>query len=192
MRQGFFLISLIVLTACSGGRSDPPRNLDNACAIKADNPRWLRDLAKVERRYGIPAEVILATIYHESGFNARARTPMQYKLGVIPTGRRSTAYGYPQALDGTWDWYKKETLNLRAKRHRFGDAVDFMGWYMDISHKRNGIAKTDAYNNYLAYHQGHTGYKRGSYKSKRWLLGVASKVSARAKRYGAQLEICWR
>jgi len=192
MRQGFFLISLIVLTACSGGRSDPPRNLDNACAIKADNPRWLRDLAKVERRYGIPAEVILATIYHESGFNARARTPMQYKLGVIPTGRRSTAYGYPQALDGTWDWYKKETRNFRAKRHRFGDAVDFMGWYMDISHKRNGIAKTDAYNNYLAYHQGHTGYKRGSYKSKRWLLGVASKVSARAKRYGAQLESCWR
>lgn len=34
------------------------------------------------------------------------------------------------------------------------------------------------------------GYKRGTYKKKKWLMSVANKVKNRASRYGAQLQKC--
>ncbi|MEM6620149.1 MAG: transglycosylase SLT domain-containing protein [Pseudomonadota bacterium] len=192
MKRSTILIVLLILTACSGGRSDPPKNLDNACLMLKENRRWSRDLNRVEKTWSVPREVILATIYHESRFVANARTPQRFALGVIPMGRQSSAYGYSQALDGTWEWYMRSTGKSRAKRNRFHDAVDFMGWYMDQTEKRTGVAKTDAFNQYLAYHQGHTGYNRGSYRGKAWLIEVASKVRSRSAMYAAQLATCPR
>lgn len=192
MKYSTILFAVLILAACSGGRSDPPRNLDNACSMLKERKGWSKDLKAVERKWGVPREVILATIYHESRFVAKARTPRKYSLGVIPMGRQSSAYGYSQALDGTWDWYKRETGKRSARRDRFDDAVDFMGWYMTVTQKKTGVAKSDAYNQYLAYHQGHTGYNRGSYKGKTWLINVASKVRERAAMYGNQLATCRR
>ena len=111
-------------------------------------------------------------------------------MWIIPNGRISTAYGYGQVLDGTWDWYRDETGNRRADRDDFGDVADFIGWYMDVSNRRLGIDKNDAYNQYLAYHEGHTGFTRGSYKSKAWLTSVANEVQAMANRYEVQLRSC--
>jgi hypothetical protein len=179
-----------VLTSCSGGGSDAPRNLDNACSIKKQRKSWYKDMTRAEKRWGIPVPVMMATIYQESKFDGKARTPYKWKLKVIPMGRQSSAYGYAQALDGTWDWYRKETGKRGAKRDRFGDAVDFMGWYMNESNKRNGIAKNDAYNQYLAYHDGHTGFKRGTYRRKAWLVRVAGTVQERAILYSSQLSRC--
>ncbi|MEJ6710035.1 MAG: lytic transglycosylase [Amylibacter sp.] len=192
MKYSTILLAVLILAACSGGRSDPPRNLDNACSMLKERKGWSKDLKAMERKWGVPREVILATIYHESRFVAKARTPRKYSLGVIPMGRQSSAYGYSQALDGTWDWYKRETGKRLARRDRFGDAVDFMGWYMTVTQKKTGVAKSDAFNQYLAYHQGHTGYNRGSYKGKTWLVNVASKVRERAAMYGNQLATCRR
>jgi hypothetical protein len=192
MKRSTILILVLFLTACSGGRQTPPANLNNACAMKSEKSKWFKDLRKVERKYGVPDYVILATIYHESRFVAKARTPHKYALGIIPMGRRSSAYGYAQVIDATWDGYRRATGNYGAKRRKFRDAVDFMGWYMNESNKKLGIAKTDAYNQYLAYHQGQTGYRRGSYRSKGWLLDVASKVQARANMYRDQLATCRR
>lgn len=192
MKYSTILIAVLILAACSGGRSAPPRNLDNACVMLKDRKSWSRDLKSVERKYGVPREVILATIYHESRFVAKARTPRKYTLGVIPAGRQSSAYGYSQALDGTWDGYKKATGKRGVRRDRFGDAVEFMGWYMSETKRKTGVSKSDAYNQYLAYHQGQAGFNRGTYRGKTWLLNVASKVRARAKMYGDQLETCPR
>ncbi len=192
MKRSTILIMVLFLTACSGSRQSPPSNLNNACAMKSARSGWFKDLRKVERKWGIPDHVILATIYQESKFVSKARTPLKFALGVIPMGRRSSAFGYAQALDGTWDWYERDTRRRSARRDRFDDAVDFMGWYMNESHKRNGIAKGDAYNQYLAYHQGHTGYARGSYRGKEWLIEVANKVQARSNMYQAQLATCRR
>lgn len=192
MKYSTILIAVLILAACSGGRSAPPRNLDNACVMLKERKAWSKDLKQMERKWGVPREVILATIYHESRFVAKARTPRKYTLGVIPMGRQSSAYGYSQALDGTWDWYKNSTGKRFARRDNFGDAVDFMGWYMNQTLKKNGVAKSDAYNQYLAYHQGHTGFKRGSYRGKQWLLNVASRNRSRAAMYGRQLATCPR
>ena len=55
---------------------------------------------------------------------------------------------------------------------------------------RGSSAKSDAYRQYLNYHEGWGGYRRGSYHSKAWLGPVARKVEARAARYGAQYAGC--
>ena len=105
-------------------------------------------------------------------------------------GRQSSAYGYSQALDGTWDEYKEQTGKRRAKRDDIEDATDFMGWYMDQTTKRLGISRGDARNQYLAYHEGRTGYRNGSHTAKPWLMTVAERVQTRAVLYDAQLRGC--
>ncbi len=185
------LILILILASCGGGYKTPPRNLDNACSILAQRPKYKRAFRAAERKWGVPTHVQMAIIYQESKYRADARTPFRYVLGVIPMGRMSSAYGYSQALDGTWDEYRKATGRRGAKRDRMRDAADFMGWYMTRSYERNGISLTDARNQYLAYHEGHTGYARGSHNRKSWLLRVSSDVEQRANMYRAQLSSCY-
>lgn len=186
-------LAIVALVAsCGGGNYKAPRNLDNACAIVSERPSYLRAMKKAERRWGVPVHVQMATIHQESKFIGDARTPHKYLLGVIPVGRQSSAYGYSQALDGTWEEYQQKTGNRWARRNDIDDATDFMGWYMDGSYKRLGISKWDATSQYLAYHEGRGGFARGSYRSKSWLMSVANKVGSRAETYRAQLSSCGR
>ena len=191
MKNAILLALLLTLVAC-GRNYSAPRNLDNACSIVNERPEYLRAMRAAEREWGVPVHVQMATIYQESRFIGDARTPHRYALGVIPMGRQSSAFGYSQALDGTWEDYQRSTRNRSARRTDIGDATDFMGWYMAQTRERNGIALTDARNQYLAYHEGHTGFARGSYNSKPWLLRVASEVSARAQTYQLQVANCRR
>lgn len=183
-------VLMILVAACGGGNYSAPRNLNDACSILSQRGKYYRAMKKVERRWGVPISVQMATLYQESKFVGNARTPHQYVLGVIPMGRQSSAYGYSQALDATWDEYRTETRSRSAKRDDFSDAVDFMGWYMDESSRKLGISKSDARNQYLAYHEGRSGFARGSYKAKPWLVRVAGNVDDRAKLYNAQLKRC--
>src|SRR6056297_4048549 len=138
-----FLIVLLA-ASCGGGPSGPPpSNLDNACSILEQRPQYKRAFNATERRWGVPVHVQMATIHQESSFDGNARTPFRYALGVIPMGRQSSAYGYSQALDGTWDEYKRREGKPRAKRNRIRDASDFMGYYMNITRERNGISLSD-------------------------------------------------
>ncbi|MEH6644515.1 transglycosylase SLT domain-containing protein [Sulfitobacter sp.] len=184
------MILVLLLASCGGSSSNPPRDLDNACTILKQRPEYHRAFKAVERKWGVPIHVQMATIHQESKFVGDARTPFRYVLGVIPMGRQSSAYGYSQALDATWGEYLSAERRMGAKRNRIKDATDFMGWYMNISRQRNGIPLTDARNQYLAYHEGHTGFNRASYNSKPWLVGVASKVEARSLMYRDQIAGC--
>lgn len=186
------LILILLVASCGRGQYSPPRNLDNACSILSQRPDYIKAFRATERRWGVPVSVQMATIYQESRYVGNARTPYRYALGVIPMGRQSSAYGYAQALDGTWDEYRRETGRRSAKRTRIRDASDFIGWYMDKSREKIGIALNDPRNQYLAYHEGRAGYSRGSYKSKSWLIRVAGEVEARANMYDAQLQTCPR
>ena len=149
-------------------------------------------MERTERRWGVPVPVQMATIYQESKFIGNARTPHQYVLGVIPMGRQSSAYGYSQALDATWDEYRRDTGRRSARRDDIRDATDFIGWYMEESSSRLGISKGDARSQYLAYHEGRTGFSRGSYRQKAWLVRIADEVADRAVDYQIQLISCRR
>lgn len=191
MSRLFRAMALLLLVAsCGSGNYSAPRNLDNACSIVSQRPAYLKAMRRAERRWGVPVNVQMATIYQESKFIGNARTPLRFALGVIPMGRQSSAYGYSQALDATWDEYRRDTGRWSAKRDDIADATDFMGWYMDGSTEKLGISKVDARSQYLAYHEGRTGFARGSYNSKAWLLRVSAEVAQRADLYRGQLISC--
>lgn len=176
-----------LLVACS---SDPPRNLTNSCDIFEEKDGWYQDANDSYKKWGVPVHVQLAIIYQESRFVHDAKPPRGKLLWVIPWKRLSSAYGYGQIKDSTWDWYLKSTGRRWADRDDFDDVSDFIGWYGDVSHRKLGLAKNDAYRQYLAYHEGHGGYKRKSYNNKAWLIKVARKVEARAADYQRQLNNC--
>jgi hypothetical protein len=169
---------------------DPPKNVNNICYIFKQYPKWRSYAKSVERRWRVPVSVQMAIIHQESKFNATAKPERTKLLWVIPWTRPSTAYGYSQALDSTWDMYKKKKGGFFSSRDSFDDAVDFIGWYANQAYVREGISKSDAYSLYLAYHEGITGYKRKTYLRKSWLVSVARKVERRAKLYKSQLDRC--
>jgi hypothetical protein len=65
-----------------------------------------------------------------------------------------------------------------------------MGWFINKTNKINGISKWDAELQYLNYHEGWSGYKKGSYNKKPWLKDVAKIVKNRSLRYATQLKTC--
>ncbi|WP_371157932.1 lytic transglycosylase [Jannaschia sp. 2305UL9-9] len=193
MKRLLQIACLLLLAACGGsgsGSGSAPRNLDNACSILDQRPGYLRAFRAAERNWGVPVHVQMATIYQESKFIADARTPLRYSLGVIPVGRQSSAFGYSQALDGTWKEYLADQNKRRARRDNIRDATDFMGWYMAGTNRSLGISLSDARNQYLAYHDGRTGYRRGTYLAKPWLMRISGEIEARAAMYQQQLASC--
>lgn len=176
----------VLLAGCAGG---PPRNPDDLCAIFEEKPAWHDAAREASERWGAPVHIPMAILYQESAFRAKAKPPMRWFL-FIPYGRGSSAYGFAQAQTPAWDDYREATGNGWADRDDFDDAVDFVQWYMNRSQRLNRTPKTDAFAQYLNYHEGWGGYRRGSYRGKGDLLAVARKVEARAARYGRQYAGC--
>jgi len=168
----------------------PPRHPDDLCSIFSEKRGWYEATRSSGQRWGVPEPVLLAVLHQESRFRADAKPGYRRLLGLVPVGRLSSAYGYGQVKDGTWQDYVDKTGNSRARRDRFSDAVDFVGWYADVIHRATSVAKDDAFHLYLAYHEGPSGFGRGSHQQKAWLLGVARKVEAQADLYGRQYAGC--
>lgn len=192
MSNIFRAIACVLFLASCGGSGDfsAPRDLDNACSIVSERPEYLRAFRAAERKYGVPVPSMMAIIYQESKFIGDNRPPHRYALGVIPVGRQSSALGYSQALDGTWEEYQDEQGGRFARRDKISDAADFMGWYMNLTVEETGVPITDTRNQYLAYHDGRTGFLRGTWRSKSWLVRIAGEVEARAVMYDQQLRSC--
>ena len=185
-----YLILVGGLNIFLGCASAPPENKGDICAIFEEKGSWYKAAKRASQNWGSPIPVMMAIIYQESGFERKAQPPRKRFLWIFPGPRPSTAYGYSQALDTTWEAYRQDTVNHGADRDDFGDAIDFVGWYNDKSHKQCGIKPNDAYHLYLAYHEGHEGYNRRTYKTKTWLIEVAKKVSNRSNTYRHQLQRC--
>lgn len=187
----FRICTVIIFFLTSCATLPPPRNVDNICHIFKEYPHWYRAVKDVEKRWKVPVVVQMAILHQESKFDAQAKPPMQYLFGFIPWSRLSTAYGYSQALNGTWDLYKKSDGGLfRASRDDFTYGVDFVGWYANMAYKKAGIPRQDPFKLYLAYHEGVGGYMKQSYMKKPWLVAVAHKVKHRAELYQQQLQRC--
>ena len=183
------LIFLAILTL-GGCAVSPPRNTENACNMLAEKPGWYDAVKDASDSWDVTEGLILSFIRQESSFVADAKPPRTKILWVLPGPRASSAYGYPQAKDGTWGDYRRDTRSYLAKRDNFRDAVDFVGWYVDRAYRIARIPKSDAYKHYLAYHEGVGGFERGTFKAKRWLISVARRVDQTAKTYDSQLDGC--
>jgi len=187
MKRIVLVLLLCTLTACT---VIPPRNGDNLCATFKEKDDWYADTLQSYQKWGVPIPVQMAIMHQESHYVADAQPPRVWLLGFIPWFRPSSAYGYAQALDKTWQDYLDKTGSWTADRDDFGDASDFIGWYCAVSNNKLGIAKGDTKNLYLAYHEGHSGYKHKTYLNKAGLTRVAEKVANRARLFKSQLEGC--
>lgn len=183
----------IELTSCattySSGQSDlesKPKNIDNICQIFNEKNHWLMPAKASYDKWGIPVELMMAIIRYESSFRASAR-PLDSK------GKRlSSAYGYAQAIDGTWNIYKRVNSNPTAQRTDFADAIDFVGWYSSKSlQNRDGISPYDVNTLYVLYHDGWGALPEdGSRKIKSKVLEVAAKIYSKTLLYHRQLKRC--
>ncbi|WP_208442112.1 transglycosylase SLT domain-containing protein [Bartonella raoultii] len=194
MRPLLLLGALVFLLA--GCATTSPIYTNNACAILAHKDgffdNWGEASKRAEMRYGIPMPIILATINMESSFRHNARPPRTKLLGFIPWKRRSTAYGYSQALDSTWAMYVRSTGRSFAWRTNFADAADFVAWYHRQSVERNGVRFDDAYSLYLNYHMGHGGYARSRGHTTGALAQAAQRMAKMSRQYDQQLRACGR
>ena len=182
--------ALVLCGLLAGCASGPPKKTEDLCAVFSQKAGWQGAALKQQKKWGTPMFPALAIMKQESAFRSEAQPPRKYYLGFIPGPRPSSAYGYSQALKGTWKFYKKDTGEYWRKRNDFVDALDFINWYMKKTTSENGIAATDTYSQYLNYHEGWAGYRKGSYKKKEWLPVVARKVAKQADRYAAQYGEC--
>ena len=175
-----------LLTGCA---SAPPTRQGDLCAVFEQHPDWYDYARDSAEEWGTPVHVLMAFVRHESSYRSDARPPFRWFL-FIPLGRASSAQGYAQAQDPVWGEYQEERGRLFRSRSDMEDALDFVGWYNHKTWKELGIARTDAYRLYLAYHEGRGGYRRGTWKSKPEVQRYARRVSETARSYQAQFARC--
>jgi len=180
---------LMLLSACS---SAPPKRPDNICSVFTEKPGWFKAARRAEKRWGMPIAVGMSFIHKESSYIAKARPERTRLLWVIPWRRPSSAYGYAQITDDAWEDYRKDRGSWLSGRDDMEDALDFIGWYNNRSHRALGISKEDAFNLYVAYYTGLGGYRAGGWRGNETIKGYARRVSDRAYQYGRQLRGCER
>lgn len=169
---------------------EPDFPAGDLCEIFERRPAWYLRTLKVERRYGLPQAVQMAVVRHESGYQARARPPRRLLWGWIPGPRPSSAFGYSQALDGTWARFQRATGRPQARRDRFSDSVELIGWYFEDAGRALGPRMRDPYHFYLAYNQGPVGYVNAVKRPGSSVSAYARRVAATADQYAAQLAGC--
>ena len=184
LKNKLIFLIFFLLTACSS----IPNNTANGCSIFNERYFWYKHTKKVEEQWGTPIYIQLAIIKMESDFDWLAKPPRKKIFKVIPFKRPSSSLGYSQAVKGTWEQYKRETGNKLATRARFKDSVDFIGWYTNKSESILKIPKTNAFKQYLAYHEGWGNYK--NYKKNKKVIGLAKKVEKQSDNYKKQLFKC--
>ena len=111
-------LTIFVLQSCV---TKPPENPDNICLIFQEKRSWYKAVIRSEKRWKIPPYVLMSFVYQESSFQSDAKPEREKILGFIPWFRPSTAVGYSQALNKTWEDYKDETGNTGANREDFAD-----------------------------------------------------------------------
>jgi hypothetical protein len=184
------LISLVLSTCLIAGCAvSPPSRQENICAVFDQFPDWYDYAKAAEAKWGTPTHILMAFIKRESSYQHDAKPPYDWIL-FIPLGRKSSAKGYAQVQDPTWEDYTDETGGLFKSRSDINDALDFIGWYNNKSNQRLGISKWDPKRLYLAYHEGHGGYQRKSYDKKPEVVRTANEVNRLAREYGEQLRRC--
>ena len=190
MHLGNLLLIILLLALSSGCAVAPPKRPDNLCAIFEEKSSWYKAATQAQRKWGLPVPVGMAFIFKESSFRSDARPKRKRVLWLLPGARPSSAFGYAQATNEAWADYKKAVGARFVERDHIGDALDFIGWYNNRSHKMLGIAKNDAYRLYLAYYTGPTGYAKGAWRGNSAVQGYARKVADRSARYGEQFNRC--
>ena len=181
-----YFVILFFLASCTS----VPKYPENACKIFSEKYLYLKHSRAASKKWGVPISSILAVINKESGFRRFARPKRTKLFKIIPYRRSSSSLGYSQAVNKTWDLYKKENNKPAALRISFKNSSDFIGWYFWKTNKINKVSFTDTRNMYLNYYLGWEGYKKKAYKIDKKAIIFAKSVEKKAKIYKSQLNEC--
>ena len=181
----FFFIFLLIASC-----SSVPKYPQNACKIFGEKYFYLKYSRASSKKWGAPISSILAVINKESGFKRFAKPKRKKLFKIIPYRRPSSSLGFSQAVNNTWDLYKKENNKPTALRISFKNSSDFIGWYFWKTNKINKISFTDTRNMYLNYYLGWEGYRNKVYTKDQKAIIFAKSVEKQAKIYKTQLQQC--
>ena len=181
-----YFIIFFFLSSCSS----VPKYPQNACKIFSEKYFYLKYSRAASKNWGAPISSILAVINKESGFKRFAKPKRTKIFKIIPYRRPSSSLGFSQAVDKTWDLYKKENNKPAALRISFKNSSDFIGWYFWKTNKINKISFTDTRNMYLNYYLGWAAYKNKTYQNNKKAIIFAKSVEKQAKIYRSQLKEC--
>ena len=185
-RNFIYFIVFIFLVSCSS----VPKYPQNACKIFGEKYFYLKYTRAASKKWNVPISSILAVINKESGFKRFAKPKRTKLFKIIPYRRPSSSLGFSQAVNKTWDLYKKENNKPAALRISFKNSSDFIGWYFWKTNKINKVSLNDTRNMYLNYYLGWAAYKNKAYEKDRKAILFAKNVEKQAKIYKNQLREC--
>ena len=181
-----YFIVFLFLVSCSS----VPKYPQNACKIFGEKYSYLKYSRAASKKWNVPISSILAVINKESGFKRFAKPKRTKLFKIIPYRRPSSSLGFSQAVNKTWDLYKKENNKPIALRISFKNSSDFIGWYFWKTNKINKVSLKDTRNMYLNYYLGWGAYKNKAYEKDRKAIIFATSVEKQAKIYKSQLHGC--
>lgn len=184
-----FILAAIIIANLKYSLTDKQRN--NICYIFKKYPNWYKYSKASEKRWGTPVWTQLAIINQESKFKADARSQPKKIFGIpVPFTHKSSAYGYSQALNSSWQNYSDFIDNKSTKRSNFKDSTDFIAWYIYRARKYLHLNNSQIKDLYLAYHEGINGYRKKNYRKNKITIRAAYKVSKIANKYQSQFKTC--
>ena len=185
-RNFIYFIVFFFLVSCSS----VPKYPQNACKIFGEKYSYLKYSRAASKKWNVPISSILAVINKESGFRRFAKPKRTKIFKIIPYRRPSSSLGFSQAVNKTWDLYKKENNKPVAMRISFKNSSDFIGWYFWKTNKINKVSLRDTRNMYLNYYLGWAAYKNKAYQNNKKAIIFAKSVEKQAKIYKNQLREC--
>ena len=185
-RNFIYFIVFFFLVSCSS----VPKYPQNACKIFGEKYSYLKYSRAASKKWNVPISSILAVINKESGFRRFAKPKRTKLFKIIPYRRPSSSLGFSQAVNKTWDLYKKENNKPIALRISLKSSSDFIGWYFWKTNKINKVSLKDTRNMYLNYYLGWSAYKNKAYEKDRKAIIFAKSVEKQAKIYKSQLRGC--
>ena len=185
-RNFIYFITFFFLVSCSS----VPKYPQNACKIFGEKYSYLKYTRAASKKWNVPISSILAVINKESGFRRFAKPKRTKLFKIIPYRRPSSSLGFSQAVNKTWDLYKKENNKPIALRISFKNSSDFIGWYFWKTNKINKVSLKDTRNMYLNYYLGWGAYKNKAYEKDKKAIIFAKSVEKQAKIYKIQLQEC--
>ena len=167
-----------------------PKYPQNACKIFGEKYFYLKYTRAASKKWGVPISSILAVINKESGFRRFAKPKKLKIFKIIPYRRPSSSLGFSQAVNKTWDLYKKENNKPAALRISYKSSSDFIGWYFWKANKINKVSLNNTRDLYLNYYLGFSAYKNKAYQTDKKAIIYAKSVEKQAKIYKSQLLEC--
>lgn len=163
---GFLSLFCLILTGCFGSDTKPAMPI---CELLDENDEWVGPAVKLKERYGTPLSLALVLL-------------------EPPLSDLDKKHVRPRASD--WDEYRIRSERWDASPYNPDDALDFIGWYTQLSTQRNNLNWQGAGDHYLALRLGHGDFHRFDAEKYPELTKQAEHIQVRAERWERELQGC--